>query len=93
MWQLSWREPDRERATELAGSGPEVLRAEVERRCRDWHAPVLDMVRSTPPGDVWGTGLQDRSPSSLGRGYLRGDGGGGGGGGCGSWPWGTPPTP
>lgn len=81
MWQLSWREPDRERATELAGSGPEVLRAEVERRCRDWHAPVLDMVRSTPPGDVWGTGLQDRSPSSLGRGYLRGDGGGGGGGG------------
>ena len=65
MWQLSWYEPDEEKARQLSQAGPNALIDEVKRRCRDWHEPVLDMVSSTDPKNVWGTGLQDRDPEQL----------------------------
>ena len=65
MWQLSWYEPDEEKARTLSQAGPNALIDEVKRRCRDWHKPVLDMVINTDPKNVWGTGLQDRDPEQL----------------------------
>jgi hypothetical protein len=65
MWQLSWHEPDEEKARKMSQAGPNALIDEVARRCRDWHEPVLDMVRTTDPKNVWGTGLQDRDPDQL----------------------------
>ena len=65
MWQLSWYEPDEEKARTLSQAGPNALIDEVKRRCRDWHEPVLDMVSTTDPKNVWGTGLQDRDPEQL----------------------------
>ena len=65
MWQLSWYEPDESKSRELSQAGPEALIEEVKRRCQGWHEPVLDMVSSTSPTNVWGTGLQDRDPEQL----------------------------
>ena len=65
MWQLSWDEPDFDKARELSEAGPEALKREVERRCHGWHDPVLDMVHSTSLEKIWGTGLQDRDPQQL----------------------------
>lgn len=65
MWQLSWYEPDEEKARTLSQAGPNALIDEVNRRCKDWHEPVLDMVGRTDPRNVWGTGLQDRDPEQL----------------------------
>ena len=65
MWQLSWYEPNEEKARQLSQAGPDTLIDEVKRRCRDWHEPVLDMVSATDPKNVWGTGLQDRDPEQL----------------------------
>ena len=65
MWQLSWYEPDEEKSRTLSQAGPNALIDEVKRRCRDWHEPVLDMVSTTDPKNVWGTGLQDRDPEQL----------------------------
>ena len=65
MWQLSWYEPDEGKSRELSQAGPNALIEEVKRRCKSWHEPVLDMVSSTSPKNVWGTGLQDRDPEQL----------------------------
>ena len=65
MWQLSWYEPDEGKARDLSQARPKTLIEEVKRRCQSWHEPVLDMVSSTSPNNIWGTGLQDRDPEQL----------------------------
>ena len=55
MWQLSYRLSDEAEAKRLSAVGPEALRDEVLRRCRDWHQPVADMVAATPLDTIWGT--------------------------------------
>lgn len=55
MWQLSYRLESQEEAQRLSRAGPQVLQAEVLRRCQQWHDPVVDMVQSTPHETIWGT--------------------------------------
>jgi 2-polyprenyl-6-methoxyphenol hydroxylase-like FAD-dependent oxidoreductase len=55
MWQLSYRLQDEKEQRRLSAAGPEALRKEVLRRCRNWHHPVADMIAATPLETIWGT--------------------------------------
>jgi 2-polyprenyl-6-methoxyphenol hydroxylase-like FAD-dependent oxidoreductase len=55
MWQLSYRLQDEKEQRRLSVAGPEALRDEVMRRCRNWHHPVCDMIAATPLETIWGT--------------------------------------
>jgi 2-polyprenyl-6-methoxyphenol hydroxylase-like FAD-dependent oxidoreductase len=55
MWQLSFQLDDLTQAQTITKGGPEALRDEVLRRCKDWHTPVIDMIRATPFETIWGT--------------------------------------
>ena len=55
MWQLSYRLENEAEAHRLSTAGPHVLQREVMSRCKDWHEPVVQMVKSTPHDTIWGT--------------------------------------
>ena len=55
MWQLSYQLESETEAQRLSAAGPHVLQEEVLSRCKDWHDPVISMVRSTPHHTIWGT--------------------------------------
>ncbi len=61
MWQLSMSMPEVE-ARSLAASDPTDLLRELQCRCRDWHAPVPEMLRGTDPGSLWAAPLCDAHP-------------------------------
>lgn len=61
MWQLSMSLPEVE-ARSLAASGPAELLQELQCLCRDWHAPVPEMLRGTDPGSLWAAPLCDAQP-------------------------------
>jgi len=59
MWQLSFVDSDETPYT------AEELQKQVLHRCHEWHAPVIDMIQSTPLETIWGTVLYDRDPRTL----------------------------
>ncbi len=61
MWQLSMSMPELE-ARSLAASDAADLLRELQCRCRDWHAPVPEMLRGTDPGSLWAAPLCDAHP-------------------------------
>jgi hypothetical protein len=50
MWQLSFATEHSEAPLDAASLLDHVLQT-----CREWHAPVLDMIQATPLETVWGT--------------------------------------
>jgi 2-polyprenyl-6-methoxyphenol hydroxylase-like FAD-dependent oxidoreductase len=65
MWQLSFSDFDENDGKKLKSATSEELLAEAMRRCEGWFDPVCDMIKCTPPKEVWGTGLYDRNPMPL----------------------------
>jgi salicylate hydroxylase len=61
MWQLSLSMPEAE-ARSLAAGGSAALLQELQRRCKDWHAPVPAMLHGTDPGALWAAPLCDAPP-------------------------------
>lgn len=59
MWQLSF--PDK-RADQFSSDD---LYEEVLNKCKDFHQPVIALIKSTPIESVWGTLLYDRDPMAL----------------------------
>ena len=59
MWQLSFplHETD---AKQLSSEGPAALKAEALARCGEWHAPIPELLRSTPDRLVSGYPVYDR---------------------------------
>ena len=59
MWQLSFplHETDAKR---LSSEGPAALKAEALARCGEWHAPIPELLRSTPDQLVSGYPVYDR---------------------------------
>ena len=59
MWQLSFplNEADAKR---LSKEGPSALKAEALKRCGEWHAPIPELLRSTPDRLVSGYPVYDR---------------------------------
>ena len=59
MWQLSFplHETDAKR---LSSEGPAALKAEALARCGEWHAPIPELLRSTPDRLVSGYPVYDR---------------------------------
>ena len=55
MWQLSYRLENESEAQRLSAAGPHALQDEVLLRCKDWHEPVVQMVKSTRHDTIWGT--------------------------------------
>lgn len=64
MWQLSFNLGHRD-AIALSKGGSDGLLQEVLKRTTGWHAPVQDMMRSTPIDTIWGTPLMDRDPQMV----------------------------
>lgn len=65
MWQLSFSDYTEDEGARLRSAGPTELLNEALRRCKGWFEPVSDMIKCTPKGEVWGTGLYDRNPMPL----------------------------
>jgi len=59
MWQLSFP-LDEADAKRLSREGPAALKAEALARCVQWHAPVPELLRSTPERLVSGYPVYDR---------------------------------
>lgn len=59
MWQLTVKSDETERKAHQ-----ETLN-EAYAICKDWHAPVPQLIRSTPPTSVWSSPLFDRDPDDL----------------------------
>lgn len=59
MWQLSFSDNDNTCYTSAQ------LQAEALARTTGWHAPVQELIQSTPVTSIWGTLLQDRDPVVL----------------------------
>jgi 2-polyprenyl-6-methoxyphenol hydroxylase-like FAD-dependent oxidoreductase len=64
MWQLSFTE-DADQASSASGMSPLDLQRGALERCREWHSPVEDLIRSTPLDAIWSTHLCDRDPKLL----------------------------
>lgn len=60
MWQLSFP-CDENEATRLSAD-PSLLRAEALARCGNWHAPLPELLASTPLDYICGTPVWDREP-------------------------------
>jgi salicylate hydroxylase len=60
MWQLSWPVSDPAEARAFAAE-PAALKAEVLRRCGDWHDPIPELLRSTTHELLTGYTVYDRS--------------------------------
>ncbi|KAJ1416220.1 hypothetical protein B484DRAFT_454335 [Ochromonadaceae sp. CCMP2298] len=65
MWQLSFSGLSEEQAQHMRRLSCTELLAEARRRTAGWLDPVSDMVLCTMPGEVWATGLYDRSSMPL----------------------------
>lgn len=59
MWQLSFSSNDNK------SYSSEELQRQVLDICGTWHAPVCDLVRSTPLDTIWGTLLFDVAPNEI----------------------------
>ena len=62
MWQLSFSTKNNVVTSSLDSSS---LREYVLKVFKNWHPPVLDLVRATPVGSIWGTDLMDRNPRQV----------------------------
>jgi len=60
MWQLSF--PYAEEAARSLVKDPATLKAEILRRCGQWHEPVPDLLNSTPLDCMSGYPVYDRAP-------------------------------
>ena len=72
MWQLSF--PCAEHAAKTLVKDPTALKAELLRRCADWHAPIPELLRKTPLDCMSGYPVYDRElldPSVLRRPQAR----------------------
>jgi hypothetical protein len=58
MWQLSF--PLTEDAARALEKDPAALKADIMRRCADWHAPVPELLGSTPLDCMSGYPVYDR---------------------------------
>ena len=58
MWQLSF--PLAEDAARALEKDPAALKADIMRRCADWHAPVPELLGSTPLDCMSGYPVYDR---------------------------------
>lgn len=65
MWQLSFASSDG------ASYKGEQLKEQVLQRVQGWHAPVEDMIQSTPNESIWGTLLHDRQPEELHKEWVK----------------------
>ena len=65
MWQLSFSDYTEEEGLKLRSLSSDELLSEALRRCNGWFDPVCDMIKCTPKGEIWGTGLYDRNPMPL----------------------------
>ena len=65
MWQLSFSDYTEEEGLKLRSLTSDELLNEALRRCKGWFDPVCDMIKYTPKGEIWGTGLYDRNPMPL----------------------------
>ena len=59
MWQLSFPLSEAD-AKRLSKEGPAALKAEALARCGGWHAPIPELLRSTPDRLVSGYPVYDR---------------------------------
>jgi len=59
MWQLSFPFDETD-AKRLSSEGPAALKAEALARCGEWHAPIPELLRSTPDRLVSGYPVYDR---------------------------------
>jgi 2-polyprenyl-6-methoxyphenol hydroxylase-like FAD-dependent oxidoreductase len=64
MWQLSFNLSHQDAIT-LSKGGSHGLLTEVLKRTAGWHAPVQEMMQSTPIDTIWGTPLLDRDPQKV----------------------------
>ena len=60
MWQLSFPYP--EDAVLALVKDTAALKVEILRRCGEWHAPIPDLLRSTPLHGMSGYPVYDREP-------------------------------
>ena len=58
MWQLSF--PCSEETARMYTKDAATLKAEITRRCADWHSPVPDMLQNTPLDCMSGYPVYDR---------------------------------
>jgi salicylate hydroxylase len=65
MWQLSFDDCLDNDDDSVCSKDGAALLALARARTRDWHAPVADLLRSTPVESVWGCLLHDRDPVVL----------------------------
>jgi len=59
MWQLSFPMSEQD-AIEMSSKGPEALKLEALKRCKNWHAPCSELLQSTPLSLVSGYPVYDR---------------------------------
>jgi 2-polyprenyl-6-methoxyphenol hydroxylase-like FAD-dependent oxidoreductase len=79
MWQLSFAtnkddeeddddDDDMDQRQQWTG---EELQREALARCKDWHAPVQDLIQATMPSAIWSSHLYDRDPQALAQALLQ----------------------